>query len=322
MEPGWEGHRYRAVIRFASNAAVWETWRRIYCSLEENHEGGPKAALAFFKSHEQEMMRGTLVLWREKDDYYRLMELRAGSTRSSFDSEKQNDPVNPDDCLFSETDFTYWDDDRKTATELIREIGTAGQIIGAVDPSLGKHGRRGDGSAIVTILLDTRTQTRYVIDADIADRKPADLIAAILAKAQVFDYSKIVIEDNHFQTLLVDELRRRAAEKGISLPIQGRTNTNDKIARIEAIQPRVTSGQVRFSRRHFLLLEQLRRFPMGAHDDGPDALEMAITASKSHYPVEMPTRIRNPLGPPIRILPPGYKSSGLLRFFGSERSGR
>ena len=26
-----------------------------------------------------------------------------------------------------------------------------------------------------------------------------------------------------------------------------------------------------------MLLDQLRQFPLGAHDDGPDALEMAVT---------------------------------------------
>ena len=32
-----------------------------------------------------------------------------------------------------------------------------------------------------------------------------------------------------------------------------------------------------FSRRHHTLLEQLRQYPLGAHDDGPDALEMAVS---------------------------------------------
>lgn len=36
----------------------------------------------------------------------------------------------------------------------------------------------------------------------------------------------------------------------------------------------------RSSRRHQILLEQLRQFPLGKHDDGPDALEMAIQMAR------------------------------------------
>jgi len=42
----------------------------------------------------------------------------------------------------------------------------------------------------------------------------------------------------------------------------------------------VTQGRIRFSRRHQLLLDQLRQFPLGVHDDGPDALEMAVQVGR------------------------------------------
>jgi predicted phage terminase large subunit-like protein len=42
----------------------------------------------------------------------------------------------------------------------------------------------------------------------------------------------------------------------------------------------VTQGLIVFSRRHQILLEQLRQFPHGKHDDGPDALEMAIKVAR------------------------------------------
>ena len=46
------------------------------------------------------------------------------------------------------------------------------------------------------------------------------------------------------------------------------------------MEPLVTQGVLKFSIRHQLLLEQLRQFPMGAHDDGPDALHMAVQAAQ------------------------------------------
>ena len=60
------------------------------------------------------------------------------------------------------------------------------------------------------------------------------------------------------------------------VPVFHITNTGDKVLRIVGIQPMVKSGAIRFSRRHRTLLEQLRQFPKGTHDDGPDALQINI----------------------------------------------
>ncbi|MEL6311356.1 MAG: hypothetical protein AAFQ17_03155, partial [Pseudomonadota bacterium] len=58
---------------------------------------------------------------------------------------------------------------------------------------------------------------------------------------------------------------------------QSRAN---KEARIAALEPLVSQGMVRFSRRHTKLLEQLTAFPNGKFDDGPDALEMAVNVAR------------------------------------------
>ena len=43
---------------------------------------------------------------------------------------------------------------------------------------------------------------------------------------------------------------------------------------------RIARGTIRFSPRHKALLDQLRYFPKVAHDDGADALEMAVELAK------------------------------------------
>jgi predicted phage terminase large subunit-like protein len=68
------------------------------------------------------------------------------------------------------------------------------------------------------------------------------------------------------------------AVRGIYPPIEPVTNTSDKQARIEALQVKVKLGYIQFSKRHTELLIQLKYFPKYAHDDGPDALEMAVRA--------------------------------------------
>lgn len=49
---------------------------------------------------------------------------------------------------------------------------------------------------------------------------------------------------------------------------------------IQTLQPDVKNKYIKFNRRHKRLLEQLTQFPMGAHDDGPDALEGARSIAK------------------------------------------
>ena len=59
-------------------------------------------------------------------------------------------------------------------------------------------------------------------------------------------------------------------------PIENRTN---KQVRIRRLSPYLSSGRLRFksgSPDTRLLVEQLKEFPVGDHDDGPDAAEMAV----------------------------------------------
>ena len=55
-------------------------------------------------------------------------------------------------------------------------------------------------------------------------------------------------------------------------------------ADLSQLEPEVTQGIVRFSRRHSLLLDQILQFPLGIHDDGPDALEMAMRLARQSQP--------------------------------------
>ncbi len=101
---------------------------------------------------------------------------------------------------------------------------------------------------------------------------------AIHSYHEMRNYTFFAIEDNQFQSVLVSHVRERV-RRGRPVPVRGRTHTTDKIARVQRLQPLVAAGKIRFSRRHRLLMEQLLQFPHGAHDDGPDALEMAVEAS-------------------------------------------
>jgi predicted phage terminase large subunit-like protein len=63
------------------------------------------------------------------------------------------------------------------------------------------------------------------------------------------------------------------------LPIDHCVNRISKVVRIRRLTQYLSAGRLKFkagSRGARMLVEQLRDFPNGDHDDGPDALEMAI----------------------------------------------
>lgn len=288
--PGWEGRKYKAVLAWSARPELWEAWEKIYNDLADGSgKGGPEAAGRFFAANREAMLAGTEVLWPEREDYYRLMEMRLTEGVASFDSEKQNEPINPAECLFRVEDMVFWDDQYHAPEALFAAVGHHGEFYGACDPSLGKAGRHRDGSAIITILRDRKTGFLYVIDADIARRPPDEIIQAITEYHRVRKYRAFGFECNHFQDVLADDLTKYSREKGHLVPIRKITSKGDKVIRIQGLQPKVKTGTIRFSRKHRTLLDQLRQFPKAAHDDGPDALEMAVSVAADTIPVvELP----------------------------------
>jgi predicted phage terminase large subunit-like protein len=202
--------------------------------------------------------------------------MRAREGRASFDSEKQNEPLDPDECLFRPESFVYWDDEYKDAQTLVQSSDRSPRIVAAWDPSLGADPRRGDHSAIV-VLAHWRDPKRYdVLAADIARHTPAEAIERLVQYCAIFGVKRIAVEANGFQELLADRLQSALDDAGHRASISEVRNSGHKRSRISALQPLVEHGMVRFSRRQTVLIEQLRQFPLGAHDDGPDALEIGI----------------------------------------------
>lgn len=267
--PAYRSVKYKAVQSF-STSPLWETWESIYTDL--GNDGRELEAKSFFERNRAEMLAGTKVLWEEKLSYYDLMVTRVSEGEASFNSELQNEPVNPDDCLFNEEWFDYYNpEDMDFSSADFR-------FYGFVDPSLGKN-RRADYSAILTGALEVPTGYLYILDADIARRHPDAIISDVLQKADWIQrtygkrYVKFGVETVQFQWFLKEQLAKVSARARIYLPIEEVPQSSDKVLRIQTLQPDIKNKYIKFSRRHKLLLEQLQYFPMADHDDGPDALE-------------------------------------------------
>ncbi len=274
LQPGWKGRTYKAVIEFSSRADLWEHWSSIYHGRIE-HEGhaGEDAALAYFEANREAMLDGTQVLWPELDDYYRLMVMRESEGRASFQAEKQNEPLDPEQCLFAGQVFRYWEDDYRDEQHLMESV-RPGHIIGACDPSLGT--KQGDFSAIIILYRDRKAKVSYVLAADIKRRSPDETIHRIVHYAQRYRFENFAVEANHFQQVMIDNLKEKARQSNVRLKIKSVTSRTNKRTRIASLEPEIAQGHLRFHRTQQLLLDQLKQFPVGKHDDGPDALEMAV----------------------------------------------
>jgi predicted phage terminase large subunit-like protein len=107
-------------------------------------------------------------------------------------------------------------------------------------------------------------------------REPPD---AQIARGITLALTPIGIEHSAFQSMMHAEWNRQAAAAGLVLPVHGIGDRGvKKEVRIRTLGPLLAQRRVYFNPASVgarELVNQLRDFPIGDHDDGPDALEMA-----------------------------------------------
>jgi len=274
---GWDGKIYKAVIEFSDHPEIWETWSEIFGSRRELvGTTGRDAASIYFELNKKVMLKGTEVLWPQWDSYYDLMALRERQGDIYFQREKQNCPLDPRQCIFKKDRMIFWDDEFRDIQHVIGAIGSNALFYGACDPAMGRTAKA-DYTAIIVLLKDVRTNISYVIAADLLHCTPGKTIERIVEYARIYRFSEFAVESNNFQELMVDDLKRRLQLYGIRMNVKSEHHSSQKASRIGSLEPYVSQGLVRFSRKHQDLLLQLTQFPMAKNDDGPDALEMAVS---------------------------------------------
>jgi predicted phage terminase large subunit-like protein len=148
--------------------------------------------------------------------------------------------------------------------------------IVALDPSKGVESKFGDYSAFVKVML---SRHKLWIDADLAIRNTSVIAEQAVEIQRTFNPDWFGIEVNQFPELLAGDIISRGDELRVHMPIYGIHNRVKKVVRIRRLTSYLSQDCLRFkanSKGAKLLVEQLRDFPNGDHDDGPDALEMAI----------------------------------------------
>lgn len=276
--PRYKTKKYRAVISEAVNTRLWEQWEAIYTNLfNPAHE---EDARAFYEAHKAEMLLGAEVLWEDKLSYYDLMEIKVSEGTASFNSELQNDPIDPESATFNEEWLDYYE------PELMDFSAPEYVFIGANDPSLGKS-KKSDTSSIICLALSTKTGYMYVLEASVERRKPDVIIEDIFEMSRRLkrDYKKgfyrFGVEVVQFQYFYKDVMAAKSAADGEYIPIAEVESTINKMLRIESLQPVIKNKYLKFHPGHKELIRQLTEFPMGRNDDAPDGLQMAVALAQS-----------------------------------------
>jgi predicted phage terminase large subunit-like protein len=267
--PGWISQRFAAIQSWPTNMELWAEWERIY--TDTNNPNASQQARAFYDEHRAAMDLGAQVLWEAEEDLYTLMQMRVESGSAAFAREKQGSPIDPAACEWPESYFSdaIWFD--SWPSELaIRAI--------ALDPSKGHDSHRGDYSAYVLVGIDS-LGVMYV-EADLARRPTPQMVADGVALCLRFHPQAFGVEANQYQELLCGEFASELARNGAGHIVPAAIhNQANKLLRIRRLGPLLAQRRLRFLRGSpstRMLVDQLRDFPTAAHDDGPDALEMAI----------------------------------------------
>jgi predicted phage terminase large subunit-like protein len=267
--PGWTAKRFAAIEHWPDRMDLWRVWEEIYANLDVADSAAK--ARRFYDDRRPEMDAGAELLWPDEEDLYTLMCMRVEGGRTAFEREKQNVPINPELCEWPEEYFDrpIWFDEWPADLQL--------RVI-ALDPSKGADARTGDDSAFVLLGVDS-AGVLYV-EADLARRPAPQIVADGVEHCRRFRADVLAIETNQFQELFAGEFAAAFAANGLlQTPIEPMENTTNKLVRIRRLGPLLSQRQLRFkahSRGTQRLVDQLRAFPIGDHDDGPDALEMAV----------------------------------------------
>ncbi len=236
------------------------------------------------------------ALWPDYYDAGRLEIIKNGDGGKegigsiAFECEYQNNPISPEEQLVREEWISYYRPEDLYNQELL--------IATAIDPALGASSS-GDYSAMITV--GQAGGRIYVLEADIKRRRPGAIADAAVRNFQRWSASPdspdgsddsgagarshflcLAVETNVFQVVLKDMLEEISRQEKLFIPIRGIKNFADKQARIASLSALIENGTIYFRRDQRLLIEQLIEFPRGSHDDGPDALEMAVRQLRHH----------------------------------------
>lgn len=293
QNPSYDSRIYKAVISWSEREDLWNKWREIYTDL--NNPSRAADSDAFYKSNEAEMLKGTQVLWPEKESYLDHMKDMVEIGRRAFMKEKQNEPMGSTEPVFERI---HWYDEVEEGLKL--ESGKVvpwsdlkHNCVSAIDPSTGavkaKKGSLGDFTVIGVGYKDPKG--RLFVHHDFSKRvSPTKYIEEMFNLQTRFEFERMAVEINLYRNLLLPnilqekKLREDREKRPIRIAFYEVEQTENKIERIYRLEPKVNHGWILFNRRLSQEFKnQLEDFPHASHDDAPDMVEMMWNLVNNRY---------------------------------------
>ncbi len=268
---GWEGKVYRSVERGPDRADLWDEWTNHATNMADQDRDA--TARAFYEAHQAAMEAGGRGALARGPESVALMRRLAEIGRSAFDTEDQGNPNAVDGAEFPAELFDrpgIWFDEWPSYLVL---------RVQSLDPSKGTDSKSGDFQAHVLVGLD-RFGDMWVEAA-----LHHELIPLMVARAIDFAgncgfgrLDSLAVEENGTLGMIAPEFQRQLVERQMILPVESVIQSQNKIVRVRRLGVYFARNRIRFRNTPHtrLLVDQLRDFPGGSHDDGPDALELAI----------------------------------------------
>ncbi|PWD83885.1 phage terminase large subunit [Ignatzschineria cameli] len=258
----WVSKIFKSIIQFPDNLKLWEEWEAMQphgiIDNDLKRENAEKAR-QFYLDNKKEMDKGAILSWSRRS-LYSMMQYRAESPEQ-FNREQLNEATNKD-ATFNES-IQYWS-----------ELPPKERLVyfGAVDPAMGIRSTNCP-SVILIGAKDRKEGKVYIISADIQRRVPDKLLNDIIEHQRIYKTIGFGFESVLFQEYLRTQLVKISAKKGVPVPAIPVTQKDDKILRIQSIQPHMMNGLILIHQSQKTLINQLLHFPDG-DIDGPDTIEM------------------------------------------------
>jgi len=224
-------------------------------------------------------------LWKARFTIELLKQIRAKVGSKAWRTEYMNEPADDPDATFQESMIHRFKREDLATAKIVA-------VFAGADPSL-ESTTKHDCKAVTTIMVASEFRSMpgpyfLVVRAFVRHTTLERFFSELFNVQAIYKPTKIGLEINTWQKLLLNDIRRMESARSVRLPIVGLTNTTSKEGRVGRIQPLMERGALLFlddpdDLDLNELIEQFLGFDEPSiKDDGPDSCEMAISLAERY----------------------------------------
>jgi len=217
-------------------------------------------------------------IWPEKWPMEKLIDKKEKIGSYAFESEFQNNPIDPENQIFKTEWLQYFD---PTKYDIYAHNVYAGMDL-SVPLETNKSAKNTDWTVLVNIFLDNDGKI-YIFSIDRQRCTLNTQLSIPMKSYENYKHNKIGVEQVAYQRAFKHLLNQESQKIRQYIPITGINNTKNKESRIGSLQPLFENGTILINKnmKNYNEFEnEYLQFPNAEHDDILDALEMAVAVAR------------------------------------------